>query len=144
MSTAPGDLLWTIALCVSLSKEVPIDVVIKISKHVIIKSVILVHVSQIVLHAADKVCEQHLVVDEHSIVEEVVDEHLQVFPVVEVVNFLLQVALQQLVKLVRPDRLHGFVEEAHGLAVGTVKDPGASFRVELVGVLTFIFVNFTS
>lgn len=119
----------------------PEDKVIKISEHVVIEAVILVHASQIVFHAADKVCEQHLVVDEHSVVEEVVDEHLQLFPVVEVVDFLLQVALQQLVKFVCSDWVHGFVEETHGLLVGTVENAVASI---LVGVLTSILVNFIS
>lgn len=121
-----------------------VDEIIKISKHIVIKSVVLMHVGQIVLHAADKVCEQHPVVDEHSVVEEVVDEHLQVFPVVEVVDFLLQVALQQLVKFISSDWLHGFVKDTHRLLVGTVENSRASFQVGLVAVTTSIFMNFTS
>lgn len=96
----------------------------------------LVNVGQIVSHDADEVCEQHLIVDEDSVVEEVADERLQLFPVVEVVGLLVHVALQQRIKFVGSDWLPDF-----GLLVGAVKDAGASFRVSLVGVLTvMIFI----
>lgn len=116
----------------------PVDVVLKASEDVAVGPVVLVYLRQIVPDIADKVCEQHQVVDEHSIVEEAANKHFQVLPVVEGVSLLLQVAPQQLMKLVCFDRLHGFIEETHGLLIGTVKDPGASVQIRLVGVWIFL------
>lgn len=121
----------------------PVDVIIKVFKDVVVKALILMHVDQIVLHTADKVSEQHLVMDEHTIVEEVVDELLQLLPVVEVVNLLLEVTLEQLVEFVCSDWLCGFVEEAHGLLVGTVKNASAFVHVHVgsLGVLASLFLK---
>lgn len=122
----------------------PVDVVINIPESVIIEAVVLAHVCEKVFNPAHKVCEQHLVVNEHSVAEEVVDERLQLLPMVEVVDLLLQVALQQLAKLVSSDWLCGFVEEPGGFLVGTVENPGASLHVGFVSVLFPVLVNFVS
>lgn len=62
--------------CVRLSKEVPVDIVVEISKHVVVEAVVLVNFCQIFFHSVYKVSEEHLVVDEDSVVEVVLDEGL--------------------------------------------------------------------
>lgn len=59
-------------------------------------------------------------------------------------NLLLQVAPQQLVELVRSDGLHGRVEEAHGLLVGTVEHSGASVHTGFVAVGASVIMNLSS
>lgn len=130
------------AFCESLPKEVAIDVVVEILKRVVVQPLVLVHVSQVALYVADKVGEEHLVVDEHPVVEKGADKVLQLFPVLEVVDCLLQVALQQLVKLVGPDGLHGLVEEPGGLPQGAVHHAKAAFQAGPVAMLPILLVNF--
>ena len=84
----------TITFRICISKEVSINVVIQIFKDVVIMAMVLVHILKVVLHSADKVCEQHLIMDKHTIMKEVLDEPIQLIPVVKVVHLLLQIAVE--------------------------------------------------
>lgn len=111
-----------------------VDIIVKIIKEVVIETMVLVHVSEIVLNVMNKVCEQHLVMNKHTIVKEGIYKSLQLFPVGEVIDLLVQVALQQLVELVCSDWLSGFVKHTHGLLICTVKNARAASWLELVTI----------
>lgn len=122
----------------------PVDILVKIFKDVIVVAMVLIHVLQVVFHTTNKVCEQHLIVDEDAVVKEIFNKALQLSPVVEVVNLLLEVAVKQLVELICSYGVHGFVEEAHGFLVGTVENPRATFgHSSLLLLSLWVLLNFT-